>query len=409
MNTNKSATKAPNSTEQTVFGRIGLTNVINAAGKLTALGGSAQSDSVAQAQAQAAQAHVDLQSLRDVAGQHIAKWTGAEAACVTSGAAAGIAIATAACITGSRIDRVLRIPDSTGMANRVLLQAGHDVHFGAGVTQMIRLGGGIALRIGWANAVPFELLDEALTDSTDTAAFMYVQSHHSIQERMIPLEACIAACHRKGVPVIVDAAAEDDLRRYIALGADLVTYSGGKAFGGPTSGFIAGRRDLIEACELQQRGIARTMKVGKEQIAGLLAALTEYVGRDEAAIDAARNALIGNLQAALAGVGGLATHLKADEAGRAIHRLALRRSDGGDIRELVRFLARGTPSIRVREHHLDDGIALIDPREMSAAQSDIVASQVRAFFATKSAANAAPAVAARSTPKRTQKKRKGTA
>ncbi len=409
MSTDKSAATAPNTTDQTVFGRIGLTSVINAAGKLTALGGSAQSDTVAQAQAQAARAHVDLQSLRDAAGQHIAKWTGGDAACVTSGAAAGVAIATAACITGSRIDRILRIPDSAGMASRVLLQAGHDVNFGAGVTQMIRLGGGIVQRIGWANAVPFELLDEALNDSTDIAAFMYVQSHHAVQERMIPLDACIAACHRKGVPVIVDAAAEDDLRRYIALGADLVTYSGGKAFGGPTCGFIAGRRDLIEACELQQRGIARTMKVGKEQIAGLLAALTEYVGRDEAAIDAARNALIGNLQAALVGVDGLATQLKADEAGRAIQRLALRRSDGGDIRALVRFLARGRPSIRVREHHLDDGIALIDPRELSAAQAAIVATQVRAFFATLRPTNAAPAAAERNKIQRTPTKRRGAA
>ena len=390
----------PQRIETSVFGRIGLTPVINAAGKLTALGGSAQSEVVAEAQAQAARAHVDLQALRDVAGQHIAKWTGAEAACVTPGAAAGIAIATAACITGSRIERILLIPDSTGMANRVLLQAGHDVNFGASVTQMIRLGGGITQRIGWANAVPFELLDEALTDSTDIAAFMYVQSHHAVQERMIPLDACIAACHRRAIPVIVDAAAEDDLRRYIAQGADLVTYSGGKAFGGPTSGFIAGRRDLVEACELQQRGIARTMKVGKEQIAGLLAALTDYVGRDDAAIDAARNKLIANLQAELADVTGLATHLKADEAGRAIHRLALRRSDGGDIRELVRFLARGTPSIRVREHHLDDGIALIDPREMSAPQSALVAKQVRAFFAMlRTAKNALAAGAIESTSK----------
>ena len=374
------ADTAPVPFEELFARELGLAPVINAAGKLTALGGSAQSVAVAAAQAAIAGWHVDLQALRDAVAGHVARWTGAEAACITTGAAAGIAISVAACITGNRLDRVLRLPDSTGLAHRVLLQAGHDVHFGAGVTQMIRLGGGIVQRIGWANSVPGELLDEALAEPEGIAAMLYVQSHHAVQENMIPLARCIEACHRRNVPVIVDAAAEDDLRTWLDQGADLVTYSGGKAFGGPTSGFIVGRRDLVEACELQGRGIARTMKVGKEQLAGLFVALTEYVGRDEAALAATRDGSIAALQAALADVPGLRTAIRADEAGRRIHRLAVAREDGGDIRELVRFLARGTPCIRVREHHLDDGIALLDPRELGAAQVAIIAERIRAFF-----------------------------
>jgi L-seryl-tRNA(Ser) seleniumtransferase len=123
------------------------------------------------------------------------------------------------------------------------------------------------------------------------------------------------------------------------------------------------------------------MKVGKEQLAGLFVALTEYVGRDEAALGAARDGIVAALQSALGGVPGLRTAIRADEAGRQIRRLALAREDGGDIRELVRFLARGTPCIRVREHHLDDGIALLDPRELGATQVAIIAARVGEFFA----------------------------
>ena len=366
---------------ENIYQRWGLTPVINAAGKLTAFGGTAQSDHVAAAQADAAQWHVDMQALRDRAGERIAQCTGAEAGCVTAGAAAGIAIAVAACITGTRLDRIVRLPDSDGLVNRVLLQAGHDIHFGAPLTQMIRLGGGRPVALGWTNLVPAELLDTALSDHAGNAAFVYVQSHHSIQEQMIALADCVLACHRCNVPVIVDAAAEDDLHRYIDAGADLVIYSGGKAIGGPTAGFICGRKDLIDACESQTRGIARAMKVGKEQIAGLLVALETYCARDQTAEAARRAGLVGGLIDALAGIPGLTVARKPDAAGRDIERVAVAVHDRATLLELVRFLAAGTPGIRTRNHHLDDGYVLIDPREIRAEHVTVIAARITAFFA----------------------------
>ena len=80
----------------------------------------------------------------------------------------------------------------------------------------------------------------------------------------------------------------------------------------------------------------------------------------------------------------LRTYRKPDEAGRGIERLALERADGGDIRELVRYLAGGSPSIRTRNHHLDDGVALVDPREIDAAQAQVITDRVRAFFESTS-------------------------
>lgn len=347
------------------YGHLDIAPVINAAGKLTALGGSAQSVRVAQAQATAAQTHVDMAALRLAAGQRIAAATGAEAACVTTGAAAGIAISVAAVLAGTALDRVRRLPEVEG-PDEILLQAGHDVDFGALVTQMIRLAGGRPVVIGSEEAVAEADLASALSERT--AAILFVQSHHCIQHGRLPLEAMVG----RGVPVLVDAAAEADLRGYIARGADLVTYSGGKAIGGPTCGFIAGRASMIEACEIQDRGIARTMKVGKEQIAGLLTALDEFTG-PQANSDV--------LDALYAGLGAVAdVRIVPDRAGREIRRVALH-LPAARLRDLVAFLRDGRPSIRTRNHQLGEGYVLFDPREMRLDQVPTVVARVRAFFA----------------------------
>lgn len=360
-----------------VYRRLGVRTVINAAGKLTALGGTAQSPAVAAAGAEAARAHVDLAELRAAAGRRIAALTGAEAACVTPGAAAGLTIGVAAAIAGTDLARVHRLPQSDGLPNRVLLQSGHAIDFGAPVEQMIRLGGGVPVLVGAANRVTEAQLAAALGERETLAALVFVQSHHCVQRGMLGLEPCARACRAADLPLIVDAAAELDLKRYVDLGADLVVYSGGKAFGGPTSGFLAGRARLIEACELQHRGIARTMKVGKEAIAGLLAALDEYAGDASPELDSINRILLEGLR----GLPGLDASLRPDEAGRPIVRVALRPRDGAfDPGELVRFLRDGDPSIRTRNHHLGEGLVLVDPRELTPDHARAVAARVRAFF-----------------------------
>ncbi len=364
-----------------IYERFGLPGVINAAGKMTSLGGTAQSEGVAAAQAEAARTHVDLALLRERAGELIAGRCGAEAAMVTTGAAAGIALAVAACVAGGDPERVARLPDSEGWANRVLLQAGHWVHFGAPVEQMVRLGGGRPLAFGDEDAVTEDDLARALAQE-GVAALLFVQSHHAAQEGRLDLDACIRLAHVAGVPVVVDAAAEEDLRIYVAGGADLVTYSGGKAFGGPTVGFVAGRRTLVDACEAQQRGIGRPMKVGKEQIAGLLVALEEYEAADTHAERARRERVNRIVESALAGRPEAEVSRHRDEAGRPIERVRIAAVGGAfDVRDLVRFLEDGSPAVRTRNHHLPEGYFLLDPREVTEEQAHQVAARLRAFFA----------------------------
>ena len=342
---------------------LDVDRVINASGKMTALGGTAQSDTVATALAEAAAIHVDMAELRAQAQSRIASICAAEAATITTGAAAGIAIGIAAFLTRGERDLVRCLPRFAGPA-KVLIQAGHDVNFGAEVVQMIRLGGGEPTVFGATEGVTRRDLDAAL--DADVAALVYVKSHHCIQENRLPLDAFLDT----GKPVLVDAAAESDLTQFAQRGVDLVTYSGGKAIGGPTVGFLCGKARWIEACEAQNEGIARAMKVGKEQIAGLMTALAHY--RQEAPPTDRSNDLV-------AALGKLPTTvtIEPDRAGRPINRVAIRDER---VADLVAFLGDGRPSIRTRNHQLSESLVLFDTREVRADDIVRIAERVRAFF-----------------------------
>jgi D-glucosaminate-6-phosphate ammonia-lyase len=356
-----------------------LSSIINAAGKLTALGGSAQHESVAKAQADTAMRHVDLAEQRMLIASKIARIAGAEAACITSGAAAGITMSTAAILTGDNLDLIQQLPQ-TRVNNLIAIQAGHLINFGAPVEQMIRMGGGQPHTIGSTNNVGEALLRATVAEQ-NFAAMLYVKSHHCVQTNQVSLPKCIEICHQHQVPVVVDAAAEEDLTYYIKTGADLVIYSGGKAFCGPTSGFIVGKAELIRACELQFQGIARTMKVGKETIAGLSVALDNYVEEDEADRLNLYSTLNDQLLHQLDTCQYLHFQLKPDEANRPFNRVAVsfKQNHNSNIRQLVEFLLTADPSIRTRNHHLDEGFLLLDPRELNAHQVDIIAARLLAF------------------------------
>lgn len=370
-----------------VYARLGVRRVVNAGGRLTALGGTTLAPEVAEAMAAAGQQYVSLSELRDRAGELIAGYTGAEAACVTPGASAGIALMVAACIAGTDLAKIERLPDVEGERREVLVQAGHLVSFGAPVAQMIRLAGGRPVSVGWANGVQRAHLEGSI--GPRTAAFLYVQSHHTVHKGMLPLAECLEVCRAHGVPVLVDAAAEEDLRAYVAMGVDAVTYSGGKAFGGPTSGFIAGRRDLIEACRAQERGIGRPMKLGKESIVGLLVALERYTSRDEATMAAEverQRGLVDLIRAGLSDLPQVRFEALADEAGRDIVRAGIgldERALGTNVRELAAFLMGGNPPIYVRGHLLGEGTLVIDPRPIDERDARIIVERVREFVRSR--------------------------
>lgn len=353
--------------------------VINAAGKMTALGGSAQHIAVAEMMADAATVHVDLALLRKLAGEKVANITGAESACITTGAAAGICIGIAAILTGQDAVKVQQIPHVEG-ENRFLLQAGHAVNFGATVEQMISLGGGQPVIVGSKEKVSVEQLENLLGEE-QYAGFVYVKSHHCVQENMIDFLDCARLCREHEIPILVDAAAEEDLRYFISEGADLVTYSGGKAIGGPTSGFIAGKESLVAACEMQFQGIARPMKVGKEQILGLISALERYESREQKEIDRALKEINNVLLTRLQNHRQLDIRVIEDQAGRNISRVAVGpRADAFNLKDLVVFLVKASPSIRTRNHKLQSGYIQIDPREIDQDKAHYIADKIEQFL-----------------------------
>lgn len=350
---------------QNIYQRLGLKRVINACGKMTILGVSAVSPEVMQATAEAAGSFVEIDKLVDRTGQLVSTHTGAEDSYITSCASAGIAIAVAAVITRGEPDRVALMPDSSGMANEVLMLRGHNIDYGAPITSAIRLGGGRVVEVGQSNLAARWQLEKAISERT--AALLFVKSHHSVQKGMLTLADFVEVAKAHQLPLIVDAAAEEDLRLYVSQGADLVIYSGAKAFNAPTSGFITGKREWIESCKAQHHGIARAMKIGKENMVGLVKALELYAeGADSMTPDA-----LATTVDAISALHGFSAEIEQDEAGRAIWRVQVRVHPdvlGIDARQVEALLRTGDVAIYTRRYFLHQGVFSIDPRTLDQSE-----------------------------------------
>lgn len=346
---------------QNIYQRLGLKRVINACGKMTILGVSAVSPEVMAATAEAAGAFVEIDALVDRTGELVSEHTGAQDSYITSCASAGIAIAVAAVITRGEPDRVAMMPDSSGMANEILILRGHNIDYGAPITSAIRLGGGRIVEVGQSNLAVRWQLEKAVSDRT--AALLFVKSHHSVQKGMLTLEDFVAVAKQFQLPLIVDAAAEEDLRQYVARGADMVIYSGAKAFNAPTSGFITGGREWIRCCKAQHHGIARAMKIGKENMVGLVKALELY---GEGIANMTPEKLASTVEA-ISALRGFSAEIEQDEAGREIWRVQVRVHPdilGIDARQVEAMLRTGDIAIYTRRYFLHQGVFSIDPRTL---------------------------------------------
>lgn len=362
--------------KHSAFAELGCRPIINASGKMTALGASTVSDGVAEALRTGAQSFVDIDELLVASGRVIAQATGAEDGCPTTGAAAGIVLSTAAVLTQGRTGLLEAVPDLHGLVpDQVIIQKGHAVHFGAAITQLVRIGGGAPVEVGHANFVERAHIEDAI--GPDTAALLYIKSHHAVQKGMQSLEVMRDIAHEHGLPLLVDAAAEEDFRRYIALGADLVMYSGAKALSGPTSGLVCGRADLVKAVRAQYRGVGRPMKVGKEAILGLCRALQEYEQQESDVLR--ERAEMEDLAAEVSRLPGITGTVTQDEAGREIFRATIRvdpAAAGLDAVELARRLEAGTPAVYTRNHYANTGRISVDPRPLHEGDARIVAEQI---------------------------------
>ncbi len=271
-----------------------------------------------------------------------------------------------------------KLPFSEGLNNEIIIQKGHAINFGAPITQMIRLGGGVPIEVGQSNKVVKEHIEEAITEKT--GALLYVKSHHAVQKGMVSIKDMIDIAHRYKLPLIVDGAAEEDLRKYIKVGADLVIYSGGKAIEGPTSGFIAGKKQFISYCKKQYKGIGRAMKIGKENIMGLLKAIELYSNKDKISMIRKQKELVQWMANEIDKIDGLTASVTKDEAGREIYRVSVK-VDGAlkhiDATRIISELENGFPAIYTRNHYANIGIINIDPRPMIDGDQEYIVGRLK--------------------------------
>lgn len=355
----------------------GLRQVINVAGTMTVIGASSAHPEAMAAVADILPRFVWIDELQRVASKTIAGALGAEAGLVTASTSAAITLSIAATMTGLDRAKIARLPDTSGLRNEVVILQGHLLNYGAPIDQAIRLSGARLKAIGQAtSSTEFEL--EAAFGPNTTAA-LYVVSHHAASYGMIPLSRFAAIAHAHGVPVIVDGAAEYNLRGFLAQGADLALYSAHKFMRGPTAGIIAGRRDLVRAIYLQNAGIGRGFKVGKEGIAGAIAALDAWERTDHAATRAHERSLLDHWTIALANLDGVTITVVPDPTNNPVDRVRVAVDParaGTSAWDMSSALAAGTPSIAVRAEDLEHGYFELDPCNLDLEEARIVSERI---------------------------------
>jgi L-seryl-tRNA(Ser) seleniumtransferase len=262
-----------------VYEAIGVRHVINATGTVTILGGSLMPPEVVAAWAEAAKHFVNLVELQDKVGERIAKLVGVESAMVTTGAAGALLLGTAAAVTRGERDLIKRLPDTTGMRNEVILQKAHHSCYDNQLTDV-----GVKL-------IDVETPADVKRAVGERTALMFFMNLAEADGK-IKRQEWVELARGCKVPTLLDAAADtppvERLSEYNRIGFDMVAFSGGKAIRGPNdTGLLLGRKDLITAAKLNTNPhcgtIGRMMKVSKEDMIALLAAVERFVRLDHEA------------------------------------------------------------------------------------------------------------------------------
>lgn len=337
----------------TLYGDLGVRRLINASTTFTVLGGSLMPPEVLDAMREAAGSFVDMHEFHERAGAELARLTRNEAAYVTSGCAAAIVLAVLGCRTRGELINIAKLPHDPSLPDEVIMHAAHRIPYDpalqlAGV--QIRQIGNVLQTFDWE-------LDAAISDRT--AAVFWVAGSH-MATGALPLADVVRIAHARGVPVIVDAAAQlppvSNLWHFTAeQGADLALFSGGKALRGPqASGLMVGQAELVRAARengAPNQRLARAMKAGKEEMAGLVTAVRRYVELDHAALSDQWYAICDRWAAALGPLPGVEVLLDdRNEAGQPVPRVRVSidpKVVGRDGASVIAALRSGDPGVVV--------------------------------------------------------------
>jgi uncharacterized pyridoxal phosphate-dependent enzyme len=323
-----------------VYRRIGVRPFINARGTWTYLSGSLELPEVRKAMEAASHQFVDMFELQRAVGKRLAELSGAESGMVTSGAAGAMAAATAACMAGKDHAKIWQLPDTTGLKNEVVMLGG-------------RIAFDSAIRLVGAKLVIASSYDELQATITDKTAMVYTTWRDERLEKALPIT------RKAGVPLLLDDAAGippiTNLSRYAKLGVDLYCFSGGKGLRGPQcSGLLLGRKDLIEAalanCSPWEGAICRAMKVGKEEIIGVLTAVEQWSQLDLATLNGEWAKRVGRIARLVETIPGVTGDIRIPTDGNSYPTLTVRWDEnlfGLTVAECDQQLRAGEPRIEV--------------------------------------------------------------
>ena len=359
---------------------LGVTPIINASGSVTRLGGSRTRPEVLEQMAGTARVMVNIDELNRKAGEEIARLVGSEAAMVSSGAAGGLLLQAAACIAGNDPNQMLRLPDTEGMKNEIIMQTMHRFPY----DHAYRAVGAKIVEIGnYLFNHPWEL-EGAINERTAAVAYLCAPF---TSKRVMPLSQVCEIAHAHDVPVIVDAASmlppRANLKRYLRDGADMVIFSGGKGVRGPQgTGILCGRADLIDAALANAspaQFIGRSAKVAKEEIVGLVTALSMFVEEDEEAEMAWYREMAQRVVDSLIEVPGLNITLEHDGIDYLLPNAVLHLGgdwSGPSAPEVAAALQQGDPPIYLQQLRAPDEL-MVDPLNVTEDEIDIIIRRLR--------------------------------
>ncbi|MFD2306798.1 DgaE family pyridoxal phosphate-dependent ammonia lyase [Enterococcus termitis] len=347
------------------YEKFNLKEVINASGRMTILGVSKVSENVLAAQKFGGEHFFEMSELSIQTGAYLAKLLKVEDAQVVSSASAGIAQSIAALIGAGSIYHAYHPYTEKVTKREIILPKGHNVDYGTPVEVMVAQGGGQVVEAGYANMCSPEHIEMMITDQT--AAILYIKSHHTVQKSMLSVEEAAAVAQKNNLPLIVDAAAEEDLFKYIEAGADLVIYSGAKAIEGPSAGLVIGKKAYIEWIRLQGKGIGRAMKIGKDNILGFTQAVEDYVNNGSESGESMINRLTPFIEG-LNQIPNIEAKIVQDGAGRDIYRASITVTGNKSAKEVIQELKAESPAIYTREYQANNGIIEFDIRSVNEAE-----------------------------------------
>jgi D-glucosaminate-6-phosphate ammonia-lyase len=353
--------------DDTIFERLAVRPVINCCGVYTDLGGSVLSPGVWAAMEEVNRSYVGMVELLERTGSVLARLVGAEAARVTPGASAAIALGTAACITGTDGEASERLPVTAGLKSKVILQRRHAYKY----DRCVSLAGGRLVLVGDDRGTTLEMIDAAIDSDT---AMILAPAHLDGADGTVPFEQVAALARRRDVPTFVDAAYMNYptslMSTFTAAGAALVCFSA-KYFGGPNAGgFICGRRDLVDAVAAvdftqyesgRYRKFGRAFKMDRHMVVGVVVALQEWMAMDHDARWAGYLRKVETIKAYVDGIAGIRAepgYFTMDERllGEPVNCLILGFDAGPTAENVAAVLASGVPSIRTV---LMDGLVVI--------------------------------------------------